>query len=66
MGESKNFILFAVLSLGILVGYQALYLGPKEAERQRFEQQQLEQLGETIQPPAATQSPSPTATQAPA
>ncbi len=53
MGESKNFILFAVLSLGILVGYQALYLGPKEAERQRYEQQQQALSAETIQPATA-------------
>lgn len=68
MGESKNFILFAVLSLGILVGYQALYLGPKEAERQRFEQQQRELLGETIQPPetSAVATPSPSTVQTPA
>ena len=59
MSESKNFILFAVLSLGILVGYQALYLGPKEAERQRYEQQQREALGETIQPPATTAASTP-------
>ncbi len=64
MGESKNFILFAVLSLGILVGYQALYLGPKEAERQRYEQEQRELLGETIQPPAANNTPAPTTSQA--
>ncbi|MBO6504224.1 MAG: membrane protein insertase YidC [Kordiimonadaceae bacterium] len=67
MGESRNFILFAVLSLGILIGYQSLYLGPKEAERQRYEQQQLEALGETIQPPTATDAgPAPTTTQQPA
>ena len=64
MGESKNFILFAVLSLGILVGYQALYLGPKEAERQRYEQEQRELLGETIQPPASNNTPAPTTSQA--
>ncbi len=58
--------MFAVLSLGILIGYQSLYLGPKEAERQRYEQQQLEALGETIQPPASTDAgPAPTATQEP-
>jgi len=67
MGESRNFILFAVLSLGILIGYQSLYLGPKEAERQRYEQQQREALGETIQPPASTDAgPAPTTTQEPA
>lgn len=59
MGESKNFILFAILSLGILVGYQALYLGPKEEARQRFEQQQ-ELMADTIQPretPSAEPAP---------
>lgn len=66
MGDSKNFILFAVLSLGILIGYQAFYLGPKEAERQRIEQQQQTLLGETIQPPAATTALAPTSTQEPA
>lgn len=67
MGESRNFILFAVLSLGILIGYQSLYLGPKEAERQRYEQEQREALGETIQPPATTDAgPAPTTTQEPA
>lgn len=66
MGESRNFILFAVLSLGILIGYQSLYLGPKEAERQQYEQQQREALGETIQPPASTDAgPAPTTTQEP-
>lgn len=50
MGDNKNFILFAVLSLGILLGYQALYLGPKDAERLRYEQQQRELQQDTIQP----------------
>ncbi len=50
MGDNKNFILFAVLSLGILLGYQTLYLGPKDAERQRYEQQQSELQQDTIQP----------------
>ncbi len=66
MGDSKNFILFAVLSLGILIGYQTFYLGPKEAERQRIEQQQRALVGETVQPPAATAGPAPTNTPAPA
>ena len=66
MGESRNFILFAVLSLGILIGYQSLYLGPKEAERQKYEQQQREALGESIQTPSVSDaSPAATVTQDP-
>lgn len=37
MGENKNFVIFAVLSLAILMGYQMLYLGPKYEEQQRLE-----------------------------
>lgn len=56
MGDNKNFILFAVLSLGILLGYQTLYLGPKEEARQRYEQQQLELAQESFEPPQSASS----------
>lgn len=60
MGESRNFILFAVLSLGILIGYQSLVLAPMEADRKAWEQQQRELAAEdAIQPPAVTEGPAP-------
>lgn len=65
MGDNKNFILFAVLSLGILLGYQTFYLGPKDAERLRYEQQQRQLQQDTIQPldvAPASQSQAPEAT----
>lgn len=40
MGDNKNFVLFAVLSLAILMGYQYFYAGPKIEEQRRYEQQQ--------------------------
>ncbi len=40
MGDNKNFILFAVISLGIMLGYNFLYAGPRQAEYQRQQQQQ--------------------------
>ncbi|WP_262692865.1 membrane protein insertase YidC [Kordiimonas aestuarii] len=39
MGDNKNFVLFAALSLAILLGYQYFYAGPKmEAARQEVEE----------------------------
>ena len=35
MGENKNFVLFAVISLAILVGYNMFYAGPRQAEYER-------------------------------
>jgi len=40
MGENKNFVLFAVVSLAILIGYNFLYAGPRQAEYDRKLQQQ--------------------------
>jgi YidC/Oxa1 family membrane protein insertase len=40
MGDNKNFVLFAVLSLAILMGYQYFYAGPKIEAQRRYEQQQ--------------------------
>lgn len=49
MGENKNFVIFAVLSLAILMGYQMLYLGPKYEEQQRMEALAAQQA-ETVNP----------------
>ena len=35
MGDNKNFILFAVISLAILIGYNMFYLVPKQQEADR-------------------------------
>ncbi|TNE67085.1 MAG: membrane protein insertase YidC [Alphaproteobacteria bacterium] len=72
MGDNKNFILFAVLSLAILMGYQYFYMGPKLEEAQRaYEEQQAAEsssLSEGLatpeaatQPEAATAAPMDTA-----
>ncbi|MEM6381624.1 MAG: membrane protein insertase YidC [Pseudomonadota bacterium] len=43
--DNRNYILAIVLSLGILVAWQYLYVGPQmEAERQRLEAQQAAQV----------------------
>lgn len=49
MGENKNFVIFAVLSLAILMGYQMLYLGPKYEEQQRLDALAAQQA-ETVNP----------------
>lgn len=46
MGDNKNFVLFAVLSLAILLGYNFFYAGPRQAEYQR--QLQLQQEEEAL------------------
>ncbi|WP_262693181.1 membrane protein insertase YidC [Kordiimonas aquimaris] len=52
MGENKNFILFAVLSLFILMSYQYLYAGPKLEAQRQYEQQQRALAEDTIAPRA--------------
>jgi len=46
MGDNKNFVLFAVISLAILLGFNFFYLGPKQAEYER--QLQLQQEEEAL------------------
>lgn len=47
MGDTKNFVLFAVLSLAILLGYQTFYAGPKmEAARTEAAAARTEQAAE--------------------
>lgn len=47
MGDTKNFVLFAVLSLAILLGYQTFYAGPKmEAARMEAAEARTEQATE--------------------
>ncbi len=44
MGENKNFILFLVISVGILLGYNFLVAGPKkEAQLREYQRLQAEQ-----------------------
>lgn len=51
MMENRNYILAIVLSLGILVGWQYLYVGPQmEAERERLEAQTAQTLDESGAP----------------
>ena len=47
MGDTKNFVLFAALSLAILLGYQTFYAGPKmEAARMEAAEARTEQATE--------------------
>jgi YidC/Oxa1 family membrane protein insertase len=47
MGDTKNFVLFAVLSLAILLGYQTFYAGPKmDAARMEAAAARTEQAAE--------------------
>jgi len=56
MGDNKNFVLFAVISLAILLGYNFLYAGPRQAEyeRQRLLQQEEEALSQADLAPVSS------------
>jgi len=57
MGENKNFILFAVISMAILIGYNMVFLGPqKEAAQREYMRQLEEQAAEDALNPAPTVS----------
>jgi len=47
MGDNKNFILFAVLSLAFFMGYEYFVLGPKMQRAQEAQQAQVAQQAET-------------------
>ncbi|WP_417458559.1 membrane protein insertase YidC [Kordiimonas sp.] len=42
MGDNKNFVLFAVIALAILLGYQHFYAGPKMEAARQYEAQLAE------------------------
>jgi YidC/Oxa1 family membrane protein insertase len=46
MEDNKNFILFAVISLAILLGFNMFYLGPKKEMAQQEYLEQQQQLGQ--------------------
>ncbi len=52
MGENKNFILFAIISLVILLGYQYFFVGPQieETKRQQAIQETLKKETESLTP----------------
>jgi len=58
MGDNKNFILFAVISMAILIGYNMVFLGPqKEAAQREYARQLEEQAAEqALNPAPATPS----------
>ncbi|WP_417466044.1 membrane protein insertase YidC [Kordiimonas sp.] len=43
MGDNKNFVLFAVIALAILLGYQHFYAGPKMEAARQYEAQLAEE-----------------------
>ncbi|MCJ9428219.1 membrane protein insertase YidC [Kordiimonas marina] len=47
MGDNKNFILFAVLSLAFFMGYEYFVLGPKMQKAQEAQQAQIAQEAKT-------------------
>ena len=57
MGDNKNFVLFAVISLAILIGYNFLYAGPRQAEYDR--KLQIQRAEQAMQQEALAANPAP-------
>lgn len=43
MGDNKNFVLFGVIALAILLGYQQFYAGPKMEAARQYEEQLVQE-----------------------
>ncbi len=60
MGENKNFVLFAVIAMGILFGYNFLIAGPKKEAQLREYQRQQEEIAQQQESGGAIDAPTST------